>query len=322
MFDLRAFTQEKTPSAVSTRSMAALIMNITRLLIAALLCASSLHAQQSAQPLKVVFWNVEWFPGGHPNATQEEADAQIALVQPLLKALNPDIVGLEEVRDWSAGEIALAKLPDVKVQVASEFTGDDGEKTTQQLVIASRLPAVGAWWEPWQAGKKITPKRGFSFAAFQPVPGQVLLVYCVHLKSNRGELKENTAMREESVRQLLSHVAAMEKAYAKFGRVSAIVGGDFNTSLDDKKFRGEETLGLMEKAGFQSAWKNVPFDQRVTLPSTPSKNPNFPPWPDACFDYAFVKGAKIVSATVDKTEPPPSDHRPVVVEIILPSATP
>lgn len=300
-------------------------MNLIRPILAALLLAAPVFAQQPAQPLKVVFWNVEWFPGGHPNATQAEADAQAALVQPIIEKLNPDIIGLEEVRDWSGAELALQKLPGVPVQVSSDFVGDDGSKTTQQVVIASRLPSIGGWWEQWQAGKTITPKRGFSFAAFQPAPGQVLLVYCIHLKSNRGNqdkavADENIAMREESANQLLSHVAAMEKAYAPLGRVSTIIGGDFNTSLDDPKFRTEKTLWSLERAGFVSGWQNVPFANRVTLPTKPSTNPKYPPFPDACFDHVFVKGAKVLSATVDTPDPNPSDHRPVVLMIELPPA--
>jgi len=295
-------------------------MNLfSRILLAAFLSAGSL----SAQPIKIAFWNVEWFPGGHPKATEAEAEAQIALVQPIIGKLNPDIIGFQEIRDWDAVQIALKDLPDATVQVCSDFLDDQGAKTIQQVAIAGRLPAVGAWWEAWQAGDRITPKRGFSFAAFQPSPGNVLLVYSVHLKSNRGdakELKDNIAMREESARQFLSHAAAMEKAYSALGKVSVVIGGDFNTSSDDPKFSQEKTLKTIEAAGFQSCWENVPLAQRVTLPSSPSKNPKFPPFPDACFDHVFVKGAKVLSATVDKPDPAPSDHRPVIVEVELPAA--
>lgn len=290
--------------------------------LAAVCCTGALLAQDAAGPskLKLVFWNVEWFPGGRPEATNVEAAAQIPGVVAAIRKLNPDVLGLEEVMNWNAATIAILGLPDLSVQVCSDFPGDEGMKTTQQLVIASRLPAIGGWWEPWKAGGNVTPKRGFSFAAFQPAPGQVLLVYCVHLKSNRGELTDNIAMREESAKQLLDHVAAMEKAYSRLGKVSVVAGGDFNTSLDDPKFKGEGTLGLLEKAGFQSCWKDVPFAERVTLPSVARPDSKFPPFPDACFDHVYVKGAAVTSAAVETLEPNPSDHRPVVVEIALPAA--
>jgi len=300
-------------------------MFIVRLLLAAFLSAGLLSAQETAPapiPIKVVFWNMEWFPGGDIHADARQAKAQIALVQPALAKMNPDIIGMQEVRDWEAAEVALEKIPAVKVQVASEFLNEDGSKSTQQLIIASRTPAIGGWWEPWKAGDTITPKRGFSFAAFEPSPGRILLVYSIHLKSNRGDLEENTAMREESARQLTAHIAAMEKAYTGLGTVSVVVGGDFNTSIDDAKFAQEKTLSILEEAGFQSSWQNMPLTERVTIPSTPSKNPNLPPWPDATFDYIFVKGARLINPRVEILDPAPSDHRPVVAEVELPTLAP
>jgi endonuclease/exonuclease/phosphatase family metal-dependent hydrolase len=290
-----------------------------RLFLAALLCAGSLHAQEASKPLRIAFWNLEWFPGTRPEPTNVEAVAQITAAMPALAKLDADIIGLQEILNWDAAAIALVKTPGTDVQVASEFLDDDGAKTAQQLVIASRLPAIGAWWELWKSGRGVTPKRGFAFAAYQPAPGHILLVYCVHLKSNRGELSDNLPMREESSRQLLAHVTAMEKAYASLGAVSVVIGGDFNTSTDDPKFKMEQTLSLLTKNGFQSAWKDVPFKDRVTLPTKPSNNPKFPPWPDACFDHVFVKGASVTSASVVSFDPSPSDHRPVLVEIVLPA---
>jgi endonuclease/exonuclease/phosphatase family metal-dependent hydrolase len=295
---------------------------ISRFLAAVLLCAGGLQAQETpVKPLKVVFWNLEWFPGGRPEATVPEAVTRITQTIPALARLDADIIGLEEVLNWDAATIALAKTPGTNVQVATEFLDDVGGKTAQQLIIASRLPAIGAWWEIWSAGRSITPKRGFAFAAYQPAPGHVLLVYCVHLKSNRGQITENVPMREESARQLLAHVAAMEKAYAPLGTVSVVIGGDFNTSPDDPKFSAEQTLSLLTQAGFRSAWENRPLADRVTLPSKPSNNPKYPPFPDACFDYVFVKGARIDSARVQILDPAPSDHRPVIVEISLPGSS-
>jgi endonuclease/exonuclease/phosphatase family metal-dependent hydrolase len=294
---------------------------ISRFLLAALLCATSLHAQDAApKPLRVAFWNLEWFPGGRPEATIAEAIPQIAQAMPAVAHIDADVIGLEEIHNWDAGAIAVAKAEGTKVQVASEFLDEKGVKTIQQLVIASRLPAIGGWAETWGTGNGITPTRGFAFAAYQPTPGHVLLVYCVHLKSNRGEITQNVPMREESARQLLSHVAAMEKAYAPLGTVSVVIGGDFNTSLDDPKFAAEKTLPILTQAGFQAAWENVPFKDRVTLPTKPSRDPKFPPFPDACFDHVFVKGAKINAARIEIPDPAPSDHRPVIVEITLPTS--
>jgi len=292
-----------------------------RFLLVAALGVASAFAQDSAPlKLKIAFWNVEWFPGTHPNPTQAEMDAHIAKVVPTIESIKPDVIGLEEVKDFDAAKIAVGKLPGANVQVCSAYLDENQQITFQQTIIASRLPAVGGWWEAWKAGAAITPKRGFSFAAFQPAPGQVLLVYCVHLKSNRGEATENIPMREESARQLMDHVAAMEKAYSVMGTVSTVIGGDFNTYPENPDWAAEQTLGLFEKAGFTSCWKGIPFAQHVTHPSTIPKNPKYKPFPDACFDYIFVKGAKILSSAVVSSDPEASDHRPVTAEIELPGS--
>jgi endonuclease/exonuclease/phosphatase family metal-dependent hydrolase len=292
-------------------------MRVSRILFALVFLFTAISHGAESKRLKVAFWNIEWFPGGHPNPSQAEEKSQIAQVVPEIKDINPDIIGLMEVRNWAAAETAVSGVPNLRVEVCSDFLDDSGSKTLQQQVIASQLPAVGGWWEHWKAAA-IHPKRGFSFAAIQATPGHIVLVYSLHLKSNRGEASENFPMREEAMRQLLDHAAAMEKAYASLGQITVIVGGDFNTSVDDPKFSSEKTIKEIMNAGYTWCWTNKPFADRVTLPTKPSTNPNYPPWPDACFDHAFVKGAKIISASAPNTSPEASDHRPVVLEIELP----
>jgi len=293
-----------------------------RVLLATLFALTSIvcsHAEEQA-PAKIVravFWNIAWFPGGSPEATSREVVSQITKVMPALEKLRPDILGVSEVLNEPAMEIALLKTPGVATQVCSAFADDQGFVTSQQVGIASRIPATNAWWESWKTSR-VTPTRGFAFAAIEPAPGVVFLVYSLHFKSNRGDQVENFAMREESTRQLLNHVAAMEKVYARVGHVAVILGGDFNTSLDDPRFDKERTLRDLKKAGFTWCWEGVPFENRVTLPTKPSNNPKFPPFPDTCFDHVFVKNVKIQSAKVETMPGDPSDHRPVVVELIVP----
>jgi endonuclease/exonuclease/phosphatase family metal-dependent hydrolase len=78
--------------------------------------------------------------------------------------------------------------------------------------------------------------RGFSFTAIRHGK-TLLLVYSVHFKSNRGEVKTNIAKREEAARQLLAHVAEMENAYSGSANMVTIIAGDFNTDPTDAAFR-------------------------------------------------------------------------------------
>src|SRR5205085_8240424 len=108
--------------------------------------------------------------------------------------------------------LAVKPLNGFKVDVCSNFPPREGQTETQNVAIVSRLEPMSAWFEMWKPGQAITPPRGFAFAAYQLKPKQVLLVYALHLKSNRGEVTEDIGIREESARQLAEHMTDMNKA--------------------------------------------------------------------------------------------------------------
>jgi endonuclease/exonuclease/phosphatase (EEP) superfamily protein YafD len=120
-------------------------------------------------------------------------------------------------------------------------------------------------------------------------------------------------MRQESMRQLLLHIEAMQRAYGKLGTITWIVGGDFNTSLDDKRFANETTLHSLMDNGFAWIWQNVPLASRTTLPRGGG-------FPAACFDHIFYRGAKLRRASVVNTSRQSSDHRAIVATFDLPAA--
>jgi endonuclease/exonuclease/phosphatase family metal-dependent hydrolase len=107
----------------------------------------------------------------------------------------------------------------------------------------------------------------------------MLLVYSVHFKSNRGEAARDIAKREEAARQLLAHVAEMERN----AKVVTVIAGDFNTDPTDARFTSEGTFALLRRK-FAWSWENVPLSERVT-------NPAKGRYPDACFDGFLVRGA-------------------------------
>ena len=268
--------------------------------------AQSSSTSPTANPgsLRAAFWNVKWFPGGRPSAYKGEQVRQIRSVHRDVKELNADVIGLEEVRDFDGAGLAVQPLAGFKVDVCSNFPPREGQNEAQQVAIASRLPAMSAWAEEWKAGGVITPPRGFAFAAYQIRPKQMLLVYALHLKSNRGELVENVAIREESVRQLLLHMKDMETAYGKLGAITWLVGGDFNTAPDDPRFKDEKTVAGLRANGFRWTWEGVALEQRVTLPPDAR-------FPAACFDHIFYKGATLRKAEVVPTSDDSSDHRAI-----------
>jgi endonuclease/exonuclease/phosphatase family metal-dependent hydrolase len=258
----------------------------------------------SSTTISATFWNVQWFPGRRPNASRSEEDRQVRAVQHDLAQLAPDLLGLEEVRDLKHASLAVQPLSGFKVDVCSNFPPREGQKEAQQVAIASRLQPISAWSEAWKPGAAITPPRGFAFAAYQVSPKQVLLVYALHLKSNRGEIHEDMRIREESMRQLLSHLKAMNAAYEKMGALSWIVGGDFNTTPDDPRFADEKTTRSLLADGFSWSWQGISESSRITVPPDAR-------YPAACFDHIFFRGATLIKAWVANTSPQSSDHRAV-----------
>ena len=274
--------------------------------------ASEAVTAATGERLTVTFWNVEWFPGQRPNAPEPKRRAHVAAVAPVVERLNPDVLGLEEVANRDAAQLLADHLKGFKVDVCSGFTRD-GAPSGQQEVLCSRLPLIAGSWEKWQPGANgLQPRRGFAFAVYRLPSGSIVLVYGLHLKSNRIDDSTgpaaNIAEREEAMRQLLRHEQAMLAKYAQMGTVAlTIVGGDMNTSLDDPRFAAETTLrDLRSRGALQWAWQGVPADARLTLPAEGR-------YPSVCFDHIFFSGDRVhlLDCVMEPTDHTASDHRPV-----------
>jgi endonuclease/exonuclease/phosphatase family metal-dependent hydrolase len=253
--------------------------------------------------LRIVSWNLQWFPGHVPESTPDQQKEHMTAAKEALRKLTPDVFLGQEIRDWSAMSELVSVSPGLKVQVASVF-GDRPQNQT----VASRLDADSAWSESWKYGPA-NPPRGYSFAALRLPEGRYLLCYSLHLKSNLGELRSNIAMRHESSRQLLQHVAQMLAIYGKRGPCGVVVAGDMNTSLDDPKFDPDASVRALMAAGFYWTHEGVPFAKRTTIPA----DENFP---DNCFDHILTLGLGKPVASVTAF-PKISDHNPVIVDIDL-----
>lgn len=280
------------------------------------MAVTHLPAQTTTAPrntesrVRVAFWNIQWFPGRRPNASSRDEDKQVNSVQRDMRLINADIMGMEEVRDFAKATLAIAPLPGLKIDVISNFPAREGQNVGQQVAIASRFTPMSAWMEMWKPAGPLTPPRGFAFAAYEIAPRQLLLVYAVHLKSNRGEIAEDIAIREEAMRQLSNHMAAMNDAYGKLGTLSWVVGGDFNTAPDDQRFAMEKTTRILAENGFSWSWQNVSFASRVSLPADKF-------YPAACFDHIFVRGARTSNPRVVQTSTHSSDHRAIAADLEL-----
>ena len=270
-----------------------------RWLIALLLLAQVSLAEQ----VTIITWNLKWFPGGGKTSTPAERIVHMSAAKDALMGVSPDVICAQEIRNWEVFAELASIRPDLVPNVVSAYrdSPQGGAVSIQQIGIASRMPAVGAWSEAFSVAPE-SPPRGFSFVALQLQDGRHLLVYSVHLKSNLGDLTENIARREEAAEQLVAHAAKMEEAYTPVA--AAVICGDFNTDPSNAQFAEEKTFSILESAGFIWPWRDTPLPQRITLPSSGR-------FPDACFDGFVVKGdMRVVSCEVLPIDGV-SDHKPV-----------
>lgn len=271
----------------------------------------SAPAPAAGKKIRVVTWNLQWFPGHKPETTAEIAAAHMAEAQKAVAELKPDILMLQEVRNWKAAADLCAVVPGLRPHVVSAFDENNPDARPQNQVVAANLESDSAWSAKWVGGN-YGPPRGYAFAAIDAGGGRFLLCWSLHLKSNRGELDENISMRAESTRQLIAHMQEMLALYSKRGPCAVIVAGDLNTSSDDPKFAADPTLQGLKDAGLWWTHSGVPFASRTTIPGEGN-------YPDNCFDHIFTAGLGQPVAMV-KAYPGLSDHNPVILDIDLSKA--
>jgi endonuclease/exonuclease/phosphatase family metal-dependent hydrolase len=273
-----------------------------------------------AAPIRVTTWNLEWFPNGTPKELPAEQQQQrINTAAQVLRPLNPDIILLEEVKDYDAcARLAEAIAPhSYQVAVCSAFREPFKPGLgKQQVAILAKVPAQAAWSETWKSMEGVDPPRGFAFAWFK-IGGVDIGVYALHLKSNlimksdkAAEAQKNIRKREVAIDQLLNHIRDMIGPSLPAVK-SFVVGGDFNTNVDQADFQEEKTLTKLTAAGFRNSVEGAPLAQRITHPGSG-------PYPDATFDYLF--GLNLAPAKPLITASKASDHYPVTCDF-SPSGT-
>jgi hypothetical protein len=72
-------------------------------LLASFVVALALGESPEPTKVRITTWNLEWFPNGSPHDATPEVQAQrIAAAADVLRPINPDIILLQEVRDYEA----------------------------------------------------------------------------------------------------------------------------------------------------------------------------------------------------------------------------
>jgi hypothetical protein len=97
-------------------------MRSLRSLRVAILCALLTILQDaSADVVRIASWNLEWFPGRKPNSSAAERLIHMSAAKDALIDIRPDIVCLQEVRDWDSVAELVSILPGFQTLVVSRF---------------------------------------------------------------------------------------------------------------------------------------------------------------------------------------------------------
>jgi endonuclease/exonuclease/phosphatase family metal-dependent hydrolase len=271
----------------------------------------SISGRGDGQTIRCTTWNLEWFPNGSVHeSSPEQQNQRIKEAADVLRPINPDIVLLQEVRDYDAcarlGQAIASGIYHVAICSAFKEPFQRG-LGKQQVAILSKTQAQAAWAEPWKSMNGVDPPRGFAFAWFK-IGNEDIGVYSLHLKSNlithgdrEAETAKNIQKREVAITQLLTHIRDVIGTTIPTIR-GIVIGGDFNTNHDQAMFAAERTLDSLTSAGYQNGFEGLPLSERVTHPG----NHGFP---DATFDFIFVKNRTALQPTITRTNA--SDHWPV-----------
>jgi hypothetical protein len=72
-------------------------------LLTAIVVGSGFGESPEPTKVRITTWNLEWFPNGSAHdATPEVQGQRIAAAADVLRPINPDIILLQEVRDYDA----------------------------------------------------------------------------------------------------------------------------------------------------------------------------------------------------------------------------
>jgi endonuclease/exonuclease/phosphatase family metal-dependent hydrolase len=180
-------------------------------LLATFVVGSALGNSTEPARIRITTWNLEWFPNGSAHDAMQEVQAQrIAAAADVLRPIDPDIILLQEVRDYDAcARLGEAIAPGTyHVAICSAFKEPfQSGPGKQQVAILSKYQAQAAWAEPWKSMNGVDPPRGFAFAWFKIVNNDIG-VYSIHLKSNlithgdrEAETAKNIQKREIAITQ-------------------------------------------------------------------------------------------------------------------------
>ncbi|NDC80532.1 MAG: hypothetical protein EB090_04580 [Verrucomicrobia bacterium] len=266
-------------------------------------------------PWRWMTWNLQWFPGQHPQASSILQQRHIQSVGQAVEKMRPQVILLQEVLD---GEALCTASPSHPWRVMSDFqrAGDENERLpAQNVALISQWP----WKEVWEIdfhNLPLTadrPVRGFLAAKFQDDLNQTITVYGIHLKSNRGGRGSSEKRRGKAIAYLRWD---WRRRGLDPGKDFILVGGDFNCSVRNPELT-EETFRSLRREGWQVADESLGWPEGATVRADAQGR-----FPAVDFDHFFLSpslarelGQKTQDVKIYSRGNIPSDHFPVELTI-------
>jgi hypothetical protein len=223
----------------------------------------------AAAPLRIATWNLREPAASATNdPSLKSADGRIQDAAVTLGRLDPDVIILQQVRDWQMCQQVVQALQPAaySVQVCSSFrdvrTGAAGR---QQIAILSKRKAYFSWSEPWRAeGQPIS--GGFTFAALR-LGKQRIGLFAVQLGDTaltfgtNNEVEKIAQAREACMQQWVRELGSFKQWVTN--RIEAVV----------------VTGGLNDLPGEEGTLPHAPGEIEFarTLMGAPLQNPTLLP---------------------------------------------
>jgi hypothetical protein len=243
-------------------------------------------------------------------------EARLQEAAAALKQLNPDVILLQQVRDWKmCGQLAQALKPaQYSVQVCSSLRdARTGALSEQQVAILSKARAYFSWSEGWRPQGEATLPGGFAFAALR-VGQQRFGFFSVQAGTGSADGRNpdrRVAAAEApaaSVGQLLEQVGSVSNWVAN--RVEAfVVGTTFDTHAAGWLAARDNTLRLLEAADFSDAFRETSVAETITVAGKAGQ-------PGATADYILTQPAGC-AANPSTLATAVSGHYPVTCDVEL-----
>jgi hypothetical protein len=252
--------------------------------------------QCAAETIRVTSWNLGL------ESENEATPAAIEEAAATLKALNPDVILLQRVKDWRMCELLTTALKPLEyhVLICSAFHGlSPGAAGQPQVAIFSKTKAYFTWADGWGGHKQQGIVHGIGFAAIQAGTQRVGFFTTLFGSPQTGE---------QLARQVLDQIDSIR--HWETNQVEAfVVAASSGLGVRNPSRVLRRASAAFEKAGLINATATLPPDFRATLRANNGLN-------RILGDCIFAGPADVPSNTRVSVSQV-SDHYPITSDIEL-----